>query len=339
MHASELSEHDHPGTRTPAHRPERTAAPGPDRAAPAAPGHSGHLASPADVLRLQRAAGNAAVVRTLEVQRHAHRAGHGPGPSVQRVEDDDQPRRTLANDQRQFGPGQLKPPAKEDQENLEKVFPKDKKGNFKQFPDPTSFASSLIGPLTQRLNKLDPKGPMASSGGAADWVKAINPRRDEEGEAYRRNCIDAVRSFLASWSGNPTVAAGVHDAVGANPANPKGIELGGTDRTKEWLDTEWRTTEAGPEDQVQRVWQVVAARLKSAGHGAASIVVFRRTETDRVHAVCGVNHKDDVVWVDPQMGRVSGIPMYEGDLFMTITLDAQFDPVDAPAPAPTALTG
>jgi hypothetical protein len=44
-----------------------------------------------------------------------------------------------------------------------------------------------------------------------------------------------------------------------------------------------------------------------------------------------------VVWIDPQMGRVSETPMYKGDLFMTITLDAQFAPVDAPAPHPTAL--
>ncbi|MEE1939879.1 toxin glutamine deamidase domain-containing protein [Streptomyces sp. TRM 70361] len=328
MHASELPEHDRPDARTPTHRPERTATPGPEREAPADPGH---LGSPADVLRLQRAAGNAAVTGALAARRHAPGAGHAPGPSVQRVEDDDQPRRTLANDQRRFGPGQLKPPRPEDQANLEKVFPKDKKGNFKQFPDPTSFVSSLMGPLTQRINKLTPKSPLASSGGAADWVKAINPQRDEEGGAYRRNCIDAVRSFLASWSGNPTVAAGIHD--------PTGVETGGTDRTKAWLNTEWRTAEAGPDDRVQNVWQVVAAQLKGAGHGAASIVVFRRKETGLVHAVSGVNHKDDVVWVDPQLGRVSEIPMYEGDLFMTITLDAQFNPVDAPAPAPTALTG
>ncbi|MET8115976.1 hypothetical protein [Streptomyces prasinus] len=102
----------------------------------------------------------------------------------------------------------------------------------------------MVGALAQRLDKHDPKGPLASSGGAADWVKGINSRRDEEGGAYRRNCIDATRSFLASWSGNPT-AAGIKGT---------GVEDGGPDWTKAWLNTNWKTSEAGLDEQVQDVW-------------------------------------------------------------------------------------
>ncbi|MET8115975.1 toxin glutamine deamidase domain-containing protein [Streptomyces prasinus] len=82
----------------------------------------------------------------------------------------------------------------------------------------------------------------------------------------------------------------------------------------------------------------VAQRLTASGHGSASIVVFQRKETGLVHAVNAVNHDGKVIWVDPQMGRVSATPMYEGTLFMTITLDAHFTPVDPPAAHPTALT-
>jgi hypothetical protein len=264
------------------------------------------------VLALQRSAGNAAVTRALGAQRHVHGAGCGHGLSVQRV---------LRNDQREFGPGKLKPVEPKDQENLEKVFPK-KDGVPKQFPDPTSLSYSIMGPLTQRLNKVDPKGPLASSGGAAEWVQGINSRRDEEGGAYRRNCIEAARSFLASWSGNPTAAAGIHDK--------EGVESGGNDLTKRWLGTNWRTTEAAAGENAQGTWGVVASRLKGAGHGASCIVVFEREETGLVHAVNGVNHKGDIVWIDAQLGRVSKTPMYKGRLFMTITLDAQFAPVDPP---------
>ncbi|MFH8989702.1 toxin glutamine deamidase domain-containing protein [Streptomyces sp. NPDC017940] len=165
-------------------------------------------------------------------------------------------------------------------------------------------------------------------------MKAINPQRDEAGGAYRRNCGDAARSFLASWSGNPTVAAGVHNT------GPGDVEQGGNDRTATMLRTQWRTSirEAAEGERVESVWQVVASRLKGAGHGACGVVVFQREETGFVHAVCGVNHGGKVVWVDPQLGRVSATPMHKGKQFMTITLDPQFQPVAAPAPHPTALS-
>ncbi|WP_255949415.1 toxin glutamine deamidase domain-containing protein [Streptomyces odontomachi] len=323
MHSSELPEWSRSDARVPLRPPAQDSAArasDTDQAAPVTPGGPMNASA---VLALQRTAGNAAVTRALGAQRHVHGAGCGHGLPVQRV--------SLANDQREFGPGKLKQVDPKDQANLEKSFPK-KDGAFKQFPDPTSFSYSLMGPLTQRLNKVDPKGPLASSGGAADWVQGINSRRDEDGGAYRRNCIEAARSFLASWSGNPTAAAGIHDE--------SGVETGGNDLTKRWLGTNWRTSEAGADENAQGVWGAVASRLKGAGHGASCIVVFEREETHLVHAVNGVNHKGDIVWVDAQMGRVSKTPMYKGSLFMTITLDPQFAPVEPPASqAPQALTG
>ncbi|WP_030559005.1 toxin glutamine deamidase domain-containing protein [Streptomyces aureocirculatus] len=332
MHTSERDDRAKPPARLPATRSTqepRTAAPGTNEAAAAARG--GQL-GPADMRAIQGSAGNTAANLALVAQRQARGAHRGHRAPVQRAGGG--PSNVLSNDTREFGPGGLKPPRQEDQEHLERVFPKTRDGGFQQFPDPTATGYALVGQLTQRLNKIDPKGAMASSGRAADWVKSINPQRDEAGGAYRRNCGDAARSFLASWSGNPTVAAGVHNT------GPRDVEQGGNDRTANMLRTQWRTSirEAAEGERVESVWPVVASRLKNAGHGASSVVVFQREETGLVHAVCGVNHNGKVVWIDPQLGRVSAAPMYKGTQYMSITLDPQFAPVDAPAAHPTALS-
>ncbi|MEU9609515.1 toxin glutamine deamidase domain-containing protein [Streptomyces sp. NPDC048057] len=312
MHENELSERSRSAARARSRPPARAvgaAAPVRDRAGPEIPGLP---RGGADVLALQRTAGNAAVTRALAARRHVGDAAPGHGLPVQRV---------LRNNQRQFGPGQLRQPRAKDQEHLEKVFPKTATGANEQFPNPITIHKSLIDSLSARLNKV-PQDEVGTEGPAA-WVKGINSQRAKK-DGYERNCIDAARSFMASWSGNPTVAAPVHDK-GKND-----VETDGPDRTKQWLGTNWRTTEAQTGQQVQDRWQVVANRLRGSGHGAASIVVFRNTKTNNVHAVNGVNHNDRVVWIDPQQGLVSDTPPYEGDMFMTITLDRHFAPVDPP---------
>ncbi|WP_157167627.1 toxin glutamine deamidase domain-containing protein [Streptomyces typhae] len=340
MYASERDERANIPARLPTPRPAEDARATTPSAHEAAAAAHGGLIGAADMRAIQGSAGNAAANGALVAQRQArgaHRAGGAQQahrtPPVQRTGRGGSSN-VLSNDARHFGPGGLRPPHQEDQENLNRVFPKNRDGSFQQFPDPTATGYAIVGQLTQRLNKIDPKGAMASSGRAADWVKGINPRRDEAGGAYRRNCGDAARSFIASWSGNPTVAAGVHNS------GPRDVEEGGNDRTAAMLRTTWRSSirEATEGERVESVWQVVASRLTGAGHGACSVVVFQREETGLVHAVCGVNHGGKVVWVDPQLGRVSSIPMYKGAHYMSITLDPQFAPVDAPAPDPTALS-
>ncbi|MGW5678084.1 toxin glutamine deamidase domain-containing protein [Streptomyces sp. NPDC003860] len=312
MHENEPSERSRSAARARSRPPARTsgaAAPTKDREGPAAPGLP---RGAADILTLQRSAGNAAVTRALEARRHAPDAEHGHRLPVQRA---------LQNDQRRYGTGYLGQPRQADQQNLDRVFPKDKNGANQQFPDPTTITNhltSLMSSLNQHLGKV-PQGPQAGAGGAADWVTAINSQRDTD-DRYKRNCIDAARSFLASWSGNPTVAAPVHD--------PSGLEEDGPNRTKQWLNTEWRTSKVTPGlPQVREDWDSVAARLKSAGHGASSIVVFKRAQTGNVHAVNGVNINDKVKWIDPQYGVVSSKPLYDGISFMTITLDPRFNAV------------
>ncbi|TYB44071.1 toxin glutamine deamidase domain-containing protein [Actinomadura chibensis] len=320
MRKSELQEWPRSGGRASSRPRAQDAETGPDQADLAA---AGGPASAAGVLALQRTAGNAAVTQALGARRH-DRGGALP---VQRA---------LRNNQREYGitPGLLMSPRQSDQNELERVFPRDENGAFQQFPDPVTLGVAVGGKLNKLLHKLKHDQPEATVPEAADWVKGINPRFPEGG-GYRRNCVDAARSFVASWSGNPTVAVGV---VGTTDQD---VERGGNDRTATWLATRWKTDEAvAPDGQpVADVWARVAARLLGQGHGAVSIVVFKREENGNVHAVCAVNHENKVVWVDPQVGQISvDGPMYRGTAFMTITLSPQFTPVDAPPPQPTALS-
>jgi hypothetical protein len=208
---------------------------------------------------------------------------------------------------------------KKDQARLKEVFPRTKNGNFIQFPDPTTkLAASVVGLVTQKLNKHNPKGPFASSVGAADWVMEINPRRNDKDDAFRRNCTDAARSFLASWSGNPTTALGIHDETG--------VERDGNERTSAWLETGWNPHT----DEKEDVWAAVGRRLKDMGHGSSSIIVFQRKESGDNHAVNGVNYEGKVVWVDPQQGRIGLKPMYNAEGAKWIVLNPEFQVVDAP---------
>jgi hypothetical protein len=169
----------------------------------------------------------------------------------------------------------------------------------------------------------------------AEWVRRINPRRDEGGRLgpYRRNCIDTARSFLASWSGNPTVAAGMA---------AEGVEQQGNERTASWLgagafrDPE-RFTMGLPDVEAREIrtaWQSVHRAVQDGGHGAMALVVFHpyvpAGEPEFSHAVCAVNYQGQVLWVDAQRGTLSTTPMYEGSNVLTVVLDPQFAPVQPP---------
>ncbi|PPK71205.1 toxin glutamine deamidase domain-containing protein [Actinokineospora auranticolor] len=240
---------------------------------------------------------------------------------VQRTRDMDTTLNDLDNI-RQFGqPGGLDPASTAAEQRLANSFPQEN-GQPQQFPDPSAHLPGAG--LAHWLNAKSPKGPAANTYGTADWVANINSQRDEPGTAFLRNCIDAARAFLKSWYGRPTAAAGVHD-----PA--PGLESDGGGKTKQWLETEWRTSENGRGP----TWSDIEARLKSAGHGAVAIVIFDR---GTIHAVNGVNHNGNVYWVDPQMGHISKKPLYEMQgPAESITLNAQFQPVDEPPPLTTSI--
>jgi hypothetical protein len=314
------------------------------------PGVTEAQAPAADPASVQRTPGDQAA------QRHVHDAGCGHGLPVQRVAGRRRPDYSLVNTTR----NDLMGPQAEDQERLENVFPKTDDGEFERFPNPVApnrmdppdpvpstlalvrgvdrtvksikrVASKMSLSSSQRPEK---PGAPADSEVPAEWVMAINSRRDEGHSPpdnygpYRRNCADAVRSFLASWSGNPTAAAGIR------APHPR-LEERSSDRMKDWLHTNWRTSVAADGDRAESVWSPVESRLRAGGHGSSAVVVFKRADTGLNHAVAGVNHMGRVVWVDPQVGRVSGTPLYDGILFsQSISLNPEFEPIDPPAPNP-----
>jgi hypothetical protein len=300
------------------------------------PGATDALAPAAEPAYVQRTRGEEAV------RRHVHEAGCGHGLPVQRA-GDGRPPGVLVNDQRQIGPDGLMEPRREDQENLERVFPRAEDGTFERFPDPVAAIRPVATGVRASLRRVASSMSLRGSRDAgrssdsdnaepAEWLRAINPRRKEGGDMgpYRRNCGDAVRSFLASWSGNPTVAAGMRGA---------GVEPDGSKQTGYWAagagtmykDPRTYTVVENATD-VQDGWQAVQRQLESMEHGSSCIVVFKPTDarvSEVDHMIAAVNHRGRVVWVDPQMGRVSGKPMYEGSGVVTITLSPAFLAVEA----------
>ncbi|MGP4113881.1 eCIS core domain-containing protein [Streptomyces sp. 4N509B] len=266
---------------------------------------------------------------------HTHADGCGHGLPVQRA-----PRvrsETLNND---VGDG-LMPQAAADQAGVESAFPTVRpnfRQYYEQFPDPVDHVRQVMAGALQAANASAPHDlPPAA------WVEAINHRRDEGTDLsqgrygpFRRNCIEAVRSFIASWSGRPTAARGI----------AQGVEQGGNRATADWLNAgQFRDPFAYsvvPSDgSVNSAWDAIARVLTTLGHGAASIVVFEPDRDrpvnpngeDPYHAIAAVNFQGRVLWVDAQLGRVSSRPMYQGTGILVITLRPNltvFEPAAAP---------
>jgi hypothetical protein len=265
------------------------------------PGHVGA------VLSLQRAAGNAAVTRAL--------AAGGHGLTVQRARPHPG---SLTNNVREQPGSRLFGPSEEDQRKLEKAFPKEG-DTYQQFPNPVKSG------LRAHLGLPQP----------AEWVKLINSHRDEKGMEFLANCVEAVRSFLASWSGNPTAAAGVDQSVKRDDGGPM-REDDGPGRTSAWLNTRWRDDLTEDDADPNKAWGVVADRLRRAGHGASAIVVFEHSRAS--HAVAGVNYQGAVIWVDAQLAKVhlEKAPWKAVGIVRSITLDSSLLPFEAPEPINTS---
>jgi hypothetical protein len=218
--------------------------------------------------------------------------------------------------------GGLRRPSALEQQRLEQVFPRTGDGAFQRFPDPRGHAFQLAAPI-RAYNRTNPRNAFLTDLGNADWVRRVNGGWGVD-EARLYNCLDVAASVLASWHGRPTVAAAVHDA-----GSGLQVEERGTDRVGNWLDAGWRIHRApdGAAPRPSQVWNAVADRLRTGGHGSSAIVVFRRPNGNN-HAVNAVNHHGRILWIDAQRGRVSEKPLYRGTSFMSIELGPDFRPID-----------
>ncbi|WP_055588239.1 toxin glutamine deamidase domain-containing protein [Streptacidiphilus griseoplanus] len=246
-------------------------------------------------------------VAPLTAPKPAKSAGGAPADVTR------QPVRRRLQDTRIYGrPGGLRRPAESDQLALEDVFPRAENGRFERFPNPRGLTYPAAG-LARSLNAARVRNALLTDMGSASWLQRIN-RGWRQDPARLYNCLDTAASVLASWYGQPTMAAPVH----AEPGVPLRVEQDGPTRVSRWLNAGWRTGQD---------WEAVAARVRDGGHGSSAIVVFR-LPGGAVHAVNALNYDGRVVWADGQRGRTNESPLYQGESFMSIELDPEGRPID-----------
>ncbi len=228
-------------------------------------------------------------------------------------------------------------PSRRDQWELERVFPKERDGSYRRYPDPRGSTFGQTG-ATRWFNRLRTGNLLGPTFGSAEWVQRLNgPWLNSAGRTA--NCVDAARSFLASWYGRPTVAAPVRtrsDGPLVRP-EPESVSLS---RTERWLGAQWRSHAPGTEshgpgtagrDEPGAVWDALGGELTAHGHGSAAIVVFRRPDGGS-HAVNAVNHHGTVYWIDAQHGRVAARPDFDGTAFLSIVLGPDGKPLPTVPP-------
>ncbi|WP_062344160.1 toxin glutamine deamidase domain-containing protein [Herbidospora yilanensis] len=137
------------------------------------------------------------------------------------------------------------------------------------------------------------------------WIRLINAEGPTDDPFRSTNAIDCALSVMSSWHGEPVVAAArqpEYDRVGKPVLSG---EAGGVARAEQWLGHRFEYVGQG-----RRAYGVVAGRLRSAGHGAATVLITRWPQGGS-HAWNAVNSMGEVLWIDAQRGHMAIEPPYE----------------------------
>ncbi|KDN82099.1 toxin glutamine deamidase domain-containing protein [Kitasatospora cheerisanensis] len=134
---------------------------------------------------------------------------------------------------------------------------------------------------------------------AGDWVKKLNGD-GPGGPGRANNCADAALSLVDTYDGHPTVAA---PRVEDNSAGEKG----GRARIEQALGGKFEHLGKG-----QAGHDKLAQTLLDSGHGSQAVIITRDGE-GRTHAWNAMNHNGRIVYADPQLGRTSETPLYQGE--------------------------
>ncbi|GIJ29647.1 hypothetical protein Vqi01_48090 [Micromonospora qiuiae] len=153
------------------------------------------------------------------------------------------------------------------------------------------------------------------------WAGLVNDGGpDQPGRST--NCADVGLSVLSTWYGRPDVAAPT--------ATSSEVERGSTARQEQALRASF-----GHQGSGTPALDAVADALRTAGHGAAALIITSWSGDGGAHTWNAVNHNGTVIWVDGQRGRLSdGDPLYAdqvGDVW-SIVLDAEGDPIQPARP-------
>ncbi|MFV2088604.1 toxin glutamine deamidase domain-containing protein, partial [Micromonospora sp. LOL_021] len=193
----------------------------------------------------------------------------------------------------------LVPPDPADQQALADAVPVGPDGRPARYPDPR-----------------DGRWPeLVNDGGPA------NPGRST-------NCADVGLSVLATWYGDPQVAAATGASMAAEPDS--------TRRQEQWLGARFETNGRGPGGL-----DAVADQLRRAGPGSAALIITSWTAAagGGAHTWNAVNYDGRITWIDAQSRQVSDTaPIYGSDVdgVWSIVLDADGNPVPADGPQTTA---
>ncbi|MFF3867044.1 toxin glutamine deamidase domain-containing protein [Micromonospora sp. NPDC001898] len=213
----------------------------------------------------------------------------GDGPSALTGDDNPPP----IDRSRRYGQwGGLRPPLALHQSDLEQAVPRDAGGRVMRTADPRRG----------RWFRL------ANDGGpAADPTRGIN-------------CLDCTLSFYETWMhGRPRVSAPrTFDgyAVG-DITRPLGGEIDGPGRVEDATGGRFQKV-VGPDEEglpgdtwraVSRGFGSLEGRLRAGGHGSYAFLITTY-EGGGSHAWVALNQNGSVLYLDPQSGAVSDMPLY-----------------------------
>ncbi|MFI0792968.1 toxin glutamine deamidase domain-containing protein [Micromonospora rubida] len=216
-------------------------------------------------------------------------AVEGDGPSALTGGDDPPP----IDRSRRYGQwGGLRPPLALHQSDLEQAVPRDAGGRVLRTADPRRGGWFRL----------------ANDGGpAADPTRGIN-------------CLDCTLSFYETWMhGRPRVSAPrTFDGYAAGDiTRPLGGEIDGPARVEDTTGGRFQNVvdpdeEASPGDTwnaVSRGFGSLEGQLRAGGHGSYAFLVTTY-EGGGSHAWVALNQNGSVLYLDPQSGAVSDVPIY-----------------------------
>jgi len=178
--------------------------------------------------------------------------------------------------------GGLAHPDQRDQWSLEHVVPRDADGNPERYP-------SLDG----------------------EWTAYVNDGGPEADPLRGNNCLDCSMAAIATYHGEPTVAAPrtlgyTRDYQNVDISDG---EQDGPLRAQEWLGGEYRSLGLGDGG-----YSTIEEKLREAGPGSSAAIInsWKQELGGGSHAWNAFNDGGKIVWYDPQRGQTSDEPVHRG---------------------------
>lgn len=178
--------------------------------------------------------------------------------------------------------GGLNRPDHMEQSRLEQVVPRDADGRPEKFP-------SLDG----------------------EWTNYVNGRGPGNDPLRGNNCLDCSMAAIATWHGEPTVAAPrTLDVAWDGDLNTSKGEAHGPERAEEWLGHQYERLGVS-DGALAKIEQ----KLREGGPGSSAAIINEWNPDEGLagaHAWNAFNDGGKVTWYDPQLSATGDRPIYRG---------------------------